>query len=129
MKVIDINHTDKTPEVIFDTELREFRINGYSRPENIREFYVPILNTLQKEFSSIVSSGDKNLYSFHFQLEYYNSSSAKFISDIVKVIKQYADTGLHVSIFWYFDKDDDEMQEAGEDFSSISNIPFKYIAV
>ncbi|HPH15747.1 MAG TPA: DUF1987 domain-containing protein [Bacteroidales bacterium] len=129
MKVIDINHTDKTPEVIFDTELREFRINGYSRPENIREFYVPILNTLQKEFSSIVSSGDTNLYSFHFQLEYYNSSSAKFISDIIKVIKQYADTGLHVSILWYFDKDDDEMQEAGEDFSSISNIPFKYIAV
>lgn len=129
MKVLDIQHTDKTPQVSFDTETREFMMSGYSRPENIREFFVPILNSLQEHLTAIVKSGDTAVYTFHFKLEYYNSSSAKFISDIIKVIKQCADIGLNLTICWHYDADDEEMREAGEDFSQISNIPFEYVSV
>lgn len=129
MKAIDIEPTDKTPKVLFDIETREFILSGYSRPENIREFYVPILHSLHTILTPIVTASDSNNYVFHFHLEYYNSSSAKFISDIIKVIKQFVDKGLHATIYWHYDKDDEEMREAGDDFSNISNIPFEFVAV
>ncbi|HON51740.1 MAG TPA: DUF1987 domain-containing protein [Bacteroidales bacterium] len=128
MKAIDIQQTDKTPKVEFDIDSKTFIIQGFSRPENIRDFYVPILHSLSKELQTIVESSDKQKYSFHFQLEYFNSSSAKFISDIIKIIKQYVDQGLQATIYWHYDKDDEEMKESGDDFSSISNISFEYIA-
>ena len=36
---------------------------------------------------------------------------------------------LPISINWHFDKDDDELREAGEELSDMAQVPFKFIEI
>ena len=38
-------------------------------------------------------------------------------------------SGNDIMIKWYYEEDDEDMLEAGEDYQSIINIPFKMIEV
>jgi hypothetical protein len=35
----------------------------------------------------------------------------------------------NAEVNWYYEEDDEDMQEAGEDYDIIIDIPFKFIAV
>lgn len=50
-------------------------------------------------------------------LEYFNSSSAKALMNLLKIMDESAATGVQAVVRWYFNADDDTMQEFGEDFS------------
>ncbi|MBU0488082.1 MAG: DUF1987 domain-containing protein [Bacteroidetes bacterium] len=127
MEKLVINATENTPEVIFDPASGNFEISGESRPENVREFYEPILNWLN-EFSSSVKS-DQGTLTFKFKFEYFNSSSAKFILDVLKKISEIHSKGADFKIIWYYDDGDEDMQEAGEEMSKMVKLPFSYIEV
>ncbi len=62
-------------------------------------------------------------------MEYFNTSSSKCILDVFKklenVFKKNNEEG--VTINWYYEEDDEDMLEAGEDYQSILKIPFKMI--
>jgi hypothetical protein len=134
MEEIKIPETEKSPRVLFDPENRIFELEGNSRPENVREFYHPIIDKLKNYFEQILS-GDhledykENPLKFVYKLEYFNSSSAKFISDILILIGNYVKKGVNVKIYWYFDEGDEDMMEVGEDFSEMIDVPFKMIMV
>jgi len=36
---------------------------------------------------------------------------------------------IPLKIYWYFDEDDDELREAGEELSEMSSVPFHYVEV
>jgi hypothetical protein len=134
MEEIKIPETEKSPRVLFDPENRLFELEGNSRPENVREFYYPIIEKLRVYFDDILQDGSLDDYKespvkFVFKLEYFNSSSAKFISDILILIGNYAKKGINVKIYWYFDEGDEDMMEVGEDFSDMIDIPFQMIMV
>jgi hypothetical protein len=61
------------------------------------------------------------------KLEYFNTSSSKCILDLFKKLERL--DGTEVSINWYFEEDDEDMEEAGEDYQAIINLPFKMIEV
>jgi len=133
MEQINIRATEKSPEVFFDAQSRKFEIVGNSRPENVRDFYMPVLEKLRRSFEGFVSqerdvkgfSGDP--FKFIFKLDYFNSSSAKFISDMLLLIGNYNKKGLPVRIYWYYQEGDDDMMEVGEDFSEMIEVPFQMI--
>ncbi|MFO8236096.1 MAG: DUF1987 domain-containing protein [Bacteroidales bacterium] len=134
MKVLKIPSTDKSPRVLFDPENRIFEIEGNSRPENVREFYQPIIETLKKFFTQILDDDTIDDYSdsplkFIYKLDYFNSSSAKFISDIFFLVGNYSKKGIPVKIYWYFDEGDEDMMEVGEDFSNMIDVPFQMIMI
>jgi hypothetical protein len=133
MEEIKIEATEKSPRVYFDPENRKFELEGNSRPENVREFFYPIIDKLREYFEDIINNGvddnQNNPVKFVFQLEYFNSSSAKFISDILILIGNYHKKGMPVKIYWYFDEGDEDMMEVGEDFSEMIDIPFQMIMV
>ena len=134
MKKLNIAATEKSPKIIFDPENNIYEMEGNSRPENVRDFYYPIIDTLKHFFENIVEKNqiekfNEKVFKFNFKLDYFNSSSAKFISDILVIIKKYCDKGFNIKIYWYFEDGDDDMKEVGEDFSDMISFPFNYIMV
>ena len=131
---INIAATSKSPGVTLDTELNIFEIQGNSRPENVRDFYYPLIDKLKKYFEDLLAKNKmkatKDLpLEFKFKLTYFNSSSAKFILDILVLIKEYEDLGFNIKIYWHYDEDDEDMHVVGQDFSDMIDFPFIFIMV
>ncbi|NOQ24341.1 MAG: DUF1987 domain-containing protein [Bacteroidales bacterium] len=134
MKGFNIPAKEKTPQVLFDTNKYLFEIKGISRPENVRDFYFPLIYKIKKYFENIIEKNQEEIFKdecfkFNFKLDYFNSSSAKFISDILVVIKELSEKGLNLKIYWYFTDGDEDMKEVGEDFSDMISVPFNFIMI
>ena len=131
MSKIVIDKTDRTPELIIDTDNGFFSMEYDSRPEDVRKFYYPILEKLKSILENIKQAGNLTYFKekpfvFTFKLGYFNSSSAKFILDILNIVKLFKEGGINVEVNWYYFEDEDDMKEAGEDFSEFCDVEFKY---
>jgi|TARA_Y100000992_G_scaffold115450_1_gene75575 hypothetical protein len=111
----------KTPEVEFNAS-GELLLKGRSIPENSIEFYKPLIEWIESYSESPNSSTVLNV-----QLEYFNTSSSKCILDVFKKLESV--TGSEVSVKWYYEEDDEDMLEAGEDYEAIIDLPFEMIEV
>jgi len=124
MDKITIEGTSKTPTIIFDSEAGLLELKGRSIPENSIEFYKPVVESLDK-----YSHEPKEKTSVNIQLEYFNTSSSKCILDLFKKLESIHKTGKDVVINWFYEEDDEDMLEAGEDYQAIIKVPFKMIEV
>lgn len=124
MESISIEGTAKTPTVNFNTDKGFLEIKGRSIPENSIEFYKPIVDLLEKYASKAQAETNVNI-----QLEYFNTSSSKCILDVFKKLEGINKGGSKVVINWYYEEDDEDMLEAGEDYQAIINVPFKMVQV
>ena len=121
MESIKLEGTPKTPTVEFSAENGVLLLKGRSIPENSIEFYKPLINWIENYSASAPSKTVLNV-----QLEYFNTSSSKCLLDIFKRLERAGDA---VTINWYYEEDDEDMLEAGEDYDAIIDIPFKMIEV
>ena len=125
MDSINIEGTPKTPTISFDAETSVIEIKGRSIPENSIEFYKPLVDWLDK-FAD-VAQGTVNV---NIQLEYFNTSSSKCILDVFKKLENLQNKNrAEVVINWYYEEDDEDMLEAGEDYQSILKIPFNMVEI
>ncbi|MBQ2098565.1 MAG: DUF1987 domain-containing protein [Bacteroidales bacterium] len=123
MDSINIEGTPKTPTISFDANTGVIEIKGRSIPENSIEFYKPLVDWLDK-FAD-VAQGTVNV---NIQLEYFNTSSSKCILDVFKKLENLQNKNrAEVVINWYYEEDDEDMLEAGEDYQSILKIPFNMV--
>ncbi len=135
MNILNIAATKKSPRVLFEPSKKLFEIKGNSRPENVRDFYYPIIESLRSYFDTLadeqklIAESEDDPFKFNFKLDYFNSSSAKFISDILVIVKDFYEKGIQFKVYWYFEDGDDDMKEVGEDFSDMISFPFNYIMV
>lgn len=120
MDTINIEPTPKTPKVLFDASQGLMEIEGRSIPENSTEFYKPIYDWLETYIKSPHQDSQ-----FRFKLEYFNTSSSKCILDIFRKLEKLHQNGNKIVVTWYFEQDDEDMQEAGEDYQRIVNVPIK----
>jgi hypothetical protein len=110
----------KTPLVNFSAN-GHLELRGRSIPENSLDFYKPLLEWVehyvqQAQPETVV----------HVQLEYFNTSSSKCLLDLFRRLEN---INSKVAIHWYYEQDDEDMLEAGEDYEAIVNVPFKMIEV
>ena len=124
MERIVIEGTPKTPTITFDMSAGTLEIKGRSIPENSIEFYKPLVEQLEKYAGK--PQGNTNV---NIQLEYFNTSSSKCILDVFKKLEAIHKGGSAIIINWYYEQDDEDMLEAGEDYQAIISVPFKMIAV
>lgn len=124
MESISIEGTPKTPSVSFDASTGTIEIKGRSIPENSIEFYRPLVEWLEE-----YSKEPQKLTTVNIQLEYFNTSSSKCILDVFKKLEAIKKARNEVIINWYYEEDDEDMLEAGEDYESIIRIPFKMIEI
>ncbi len=121
MDNIVLQPSPKTPSVNFDGAAGILELKGRSIPENSLEFYRPLIEWVEKY--ATVSKPETNV---HIQLEYFNTSSSKCLLDLFKRLETISNK---VVINWYYEQDDEDMLEAGEDYEAIINVPFKMIEV
>ena len=124
MESISIEGTTKTPTIKLDPKTGSIEIKGRSIPENSIEFYRPIVEWLEEYAKSPQKKTTVNI-----QLEYFNTSSSKCILDIFKKLESIKKARNEVVINWYYEEDDEDMLEAGEDYESIIRVPFKMIEI
>lgn len=124
MGKISIEGTSKTPTVVFDSQEGFLELKGRSIPENSIEFYKPIVESLND-----YSDGPKETTKVNIQLEYFNTSSSKCILDLFKKLESIHKAGNEVIINWFYEEDDEDMLEAGEDYEAIIDLPFEMIEV
>jgi hypothetical protein len=114
----------KTPAVSFDSTSGILELKGRSIPENSVEFYKPL-----NDWIETYSSSPKEKTVVDIKLEYFNTSSSKCILDLFKKLERINQKGTEVHVNWYFEQDDEDMEEAGEDYQAIIKLPFKMIEV
>lgn len=114
-----IEGTSETPTIKFNSTEGYLLIEGRSIPENSISFYEPLLNCL-KEYNNNPIPNTK----VDFRFEYFNTSSSKCILDILRVLQTIHTGSSDVNIDWYYDEDDEEILEIGQDYSHIIKVPF-----
>jgi len=134
MEILKIEETKNSPYICLDNTKGKLTFQGESRPEDVRKFYKPILEWLD-EYDNYVyfmkdQSANKIKLSCDFSFDYFNSSSAKFIMDIllkIKEIKEKNDINLEVN--WIYDKRDEDMLENGEELEEMIGVDFNFTAL
>lgn len=123
MEVIKIQGTDDVPTVILDAENDIFEISGRSMPEDVASFYAPILEWLE-EYAE--DPNEKTV--FDFKLQYFNTASSKLLLDVLMQLEEMHEEGKDVLVRWYYPEDDEDMEEAGEEYADIVEVPFEKIS-
>lgn len=123
MSLLEIAATDKTPSVRFDPENGTLEIIGCSIHENADRFYRPVLSAVE---SFTRMPGPRTTVRLH--LTYFNSSSAKYILDLLRSLDDlHASGASKVKLEWLYDAEDLDMEEAGNDYKALLGMPVRMV--
>ncbi|MDY0280493.1 MAG: DUF1987 domain-containing protein [Salinivirgaceae bacterium] len=115
------NGTEDTPTVKLDTSAPELLIAERSLPEDAYEFYKPIFEWLEDYAKN---PNEKTV--FRFELEYFNTSSAKQLSKILLFLKS---LDKEVEIIWCYQLDDIDMFNSGKRFEKLTGLNFSMVSI
>lgn len=100
----------KTPKITADADSGRISIEGICVPENSFDFFEPLKEWIDEYCKSPASSTI-----FEVRLEYFNTSTSLILLQLFKLFLP-----LHknqkVQIIWFYDEDDLDMREAGEEY-------------
>lgn len=117
--------TDRTPAITLDPVAGRLSITGCSIPENPERTFAPLHAALD-EYERTPAKRTV----VRIQLSYFNSSSAKYLLDLLKRCEDlHAGHITEVLLEWCHEKDDLDMQEAGNDYKQLLEFPTKLVEV
>lgn len=122
METLRLEQTDDSPSVVLDKENNRFEISGKSLPEDVVDFYQPVLDWLNSYRSEPNSKTE-----FSFKLTYFNTASSKLILDILMIFEEMVEEGHNVLIKWFSLQSDEDMQEAGKEYEEMVDVPFEHV--
>jgi Domain of unknown function (DUF1987). len=114
-----LEKTTDTPLVHFAPGL--LIIEGRSITEDILGFWNPLLAWT----AQYVEQPEKHTF-VEIGLEYINSSSSKFINEILQTLSVLKDKGLELEVVWRYEEDDESILQLGRDIESLCGIKFNY---
>jgi hypothetical protein len=132
MQKLHIQPTQTTPEILLSPKDNLFLIKGTSSPEDVRALYYPVIEWI-KIFIDDILEGEISQYSsssplkMMTDLNYFNSSSAKFLFDIFIELKRLPEAGIPVIVDWHYDQDDTDQKEAGADIALLAGMEFRFV--
>lgn len=124
MESIYINKTKKAPLINLSLEENIFQIKGPSFSEDIIEIYTPVIDWIDSEMPNL----EKEL-TCEFYFTVLNSASHKKIFQILIKLNALLDDGKKISVKWFYDEDDEDIMEMGEDLIELINLPFELISI
>jgi hypothetical protein len=124
MEPISRQATPKTPSIEFDSAQGLLEIKGRSNPENTMDFYRPLVAWLDEY---IQNPAEKTIINIH--LEHFNTSSSKSILEIFKAVNPLQKEEKDIVVNWFYEDDDEDILEAGENYEAITGLPFRMVAV
>jgi hypothetical protein len=124
MENIFLEASSKTPNVSFNAQTGKMEISGRSIPENSFQFYEPLIEWLEK----YSQQAQKQTF-FDFKLDYFNTSSSMYILGILKKLEKIHLEGKNIVVRWYYDADDEDMLQTGEDLRQIVKLPIDMLEI
>ena len=132
MQNLLIEASNTTPEIKFSPSEGIFHISGNSSPEDVRAIYYPVTEWI-RIFVDDLLEGEYPQFTkdspmvFKVDLTYFNSSSAKFLFDIFSELKRLTEANKPVIVEWFYDPDDLDQKEAGNDIALLVEMNFSFI--
>lgn len=111
---LTIAATPRTPAIDFDFAAGLLSLRGESYPDDVATLFGPVIAALRDHLADSPTSEPLRL---DVELAYFNSSSAKVLMNIFQMLEEAARQGRPITVDWYYEADDETMQEFGEDFS------------
>ncbi len=124
MERIFIEPTRVTPLINFDPEEGILEIKGRSSPENTIQFYQPLMDALDDYLDEAEGGITANI-----AFEYFNTSSSKCLFDLFKKLGRLEEDDRELNINWFYEEDDEDMMEAGEDYSDLLDLEFNFLEI
>lgn len=112
------------PVVTVKDRLKKVEIKGHSRMTDPGEFYEKLHERLEKLYFSF----NKTLI-IDIQFEYINTGSSKWLYHLFTHLQDLYLKGGLIEINWYFESDDEVIQEAGEVLQSLIALPINLIPI
>ena len=122
MDALILNPTYNSPSVNFNALNGILEISGRSIPERANVFYSALIQWVKEYASSKPTKTEVNV-----NLDYLNSSSHKYIIELLEKLEPVHSDGSRVQVNWYYEEDDDEIKETGKECSELVKIPFNLI--
>jgi len=132
MQKLYIAPSPLSPEIKFSPDENIFIIRGTSSPEDVRALYYPVTDWM-KLFIDDILEGEVTQFTsasplrMQADLDYFNSSSAKFLYDIFAELKRLPEAGIQVIVDWYYEKEDVDQKEAGADIAILVGMEFNFV--
>lgn len=123
MNLLEINPTYYSPHVVLNPTNGQLKFSGRSILTDVNDFYEPIFDWVQN-----LTSNHEIKIELSFDLEYFNLASYKRILLLFYQIKMSKDFKNRFQVKWYYQKGDQDNLERAMDLSSVSGIPFEFIA-
>lgn len=115
--------TTSTPYVLIDEERNYMKFTGRSFQEGVIDFFEPIVSWLDT-----YTATDFGSFTFDCGMDYFNSSTVKILSNIIKKLDQHSDDNHKVIVNWITTEDNDIIIECGEDFEEdVNNLTFNLV--
>ena len=112
-----IERTRTTPAVIFNNG--HMLIEGKSVPFLNLEFYSAIYTNLVQ-----YTTNPKEVTKIDVYLSAANAYSKRSILRTLQLLETLVKKGKHIIVNWYYDREDEEMQELGIVYKSMLKLPF-----
>lgn len=112
-----------TPYVEFDKRTGVFIVQGKSLPEDVKSYYMPLVQWWENYIKNPNPSTNLVL-----DFDYFNTATSKMLLILLNKLKELHKSGNEVLITWKYPQLDAELEEAGEEFAELLNVPFEMIA-
>jgi len=117
---LKISSTEFTPEVNLNAETGNLFFQGRSMPEDIAGFFDPISDWIKAYIENPKEKTELTIF-----YEYYNSSTARRMTEIIFDLEILQERGHEVKVIWCYKSGDMIMKENGEEIQSVIEVPFE----
>jgi len=123
MNSLVIQETNKTPKIEFSPS-GDLKMEGKTIPENCYEFYKPAI-----EWLTDLKKSPPEKITMSIKLEYINTSSSKTILNMFKILQDLTANNqkTDIEIKWFYDREDADLQEEGQNYKTCTKLPFTLI--
>jgi hypothetical protein len=117
----DINYeaTHSTPGIKLDSSEGLMELYGRSIPENALNVYRPVLGWLENYMIE-----PRKETTLNFKIEFFNTSSSKFILQILKKLEELNRQGFKVTVNWFYN--DEDILDLAEDYQELVGLKFNF---
>lgn len=130
MRNILIDPTESSLKVNLNYDESFLLIEGESRPEDALKFFEPILLSLNYFKKSLNESRENLIFEVVFKLDYFNSTSTKFIVDIAKILKAIDEIPYAaINTKWYYKKIDEDIMESGYELADWTGLQIEMVEI
>ena len=123
MEKLEIKGAAKTPTIMLDADSGDLLFKGRSNPENASKLYEPVIKWMERYVEEPAARTHLKL-----NFELFNTSSSKYILEVLKKIRYLADKNHPFNVTWMYEDDDLEMLDTAEAFEMMTGLRFEKVS-